>query len=128
MLGGWAAATIAEVCTLSSTAQQHPEDFVSGTWMALWVFCFILSLGRWACYVGDRPSPLGLWARLRLGRWIIPGHDYVYLAPLAALAIGAAMPRALFGLGASAPLTAFITVTGAILMALGHRRRLPSGR
>jgi hypothetical protein len=119
VLGGWGAATIAQLCTLGSIAQQRPEDFASGTWMALWVFCFLLSLGRWACYVGDRSAPLGLWARLRLGRWIIAGHDYVYLAPLATLAIGAVLPGALFRLGASAPLTAFITVAGAMLVALG---------
>jgi hypothetical protein len=119
VLGGWAAATIVELCTLSSAAQQRPEDFASGMWTALWVFCFLLSLGRWAGYVGDRSAPLGLWARLRLRRWIIAGHDYVYLAPLAVLAIGAALPWALFRLGASAPLTAFITVTGAMLIALG---------
>jgi hypothetical protein len=54
-----------------------------------------------------------------LGRWIIPGYDYVYLAPLATLAIGTALPWALFRLGASAPLTAFITVVGVMLVALG---------
>jgi hypothetical protein len=119
VLGGWAAATIAQVCTLSAKAQESPDDLARGTWLALGAFCFIASIGRLACYVGDRPAPLGLWARLRLGRWIIPGHDYVYLAPLATLAIGAALPGALFRLGASAPLTAFITVAGAMLVALG---------
>jgi hypothetical protein len=87
--------------------------------MALSAFCFFMALGRWACYVGDRSSPLGLWARLRLGRWVIPGHDYIYLAPLATLTIGAALPWALFGLDASASLTAFMTVASAMLVALG---------
>jgi hypothetical protein len=49
----------------------------------------------------------------------MPGHDYVYLASLATLAAGVGLPRALHSMGASAPITAFVTVTGVLLIALG---------
>ncbi|HEX6962095.1 MAG TPA: hypothetical protein VF175_09530, partial [Lacipirellula sp.] len=119
VLGGLAAATVADLCMLSPKVQQDPEEFESLTWMVTAAVCFFLALGRCAFYATGHSSPLGLWARVRSGRWIIPRHDYVYLAPLATLAIGAALPWALFGLGVTAPLTAFVTVAGAMLIALG---------
>lgn len=119
VLTGWGAAVIAQLCMWSAETPRLPRDFESNTWLVLGLCSFFLATSRLACYVGDRASPLGLWARLRLGRWIIPGHDYVYLPSMAIVALAIALPGALFELGASAPLTAGLTATCAVLIALG---------
>jgi hypothetical protein len=39
--------------------------------------------------------PISLWGRLRSGRWIIPGYDYVLISPLLMCAISIGLPRLL---------------------------------
>jgi hypothetical protein len=44
-----------------------------------------MALGRIAIYLTGYAPPISLWARLVTLRWIIPGYDYVLLAPLVAI-------------------------------------------
>jgi hypothetical protein len=48
---------------------------------------FPVLLGRLIAYTGPCRPPISLWGRIMTGRWIIPGYDYVLLAPLCMLLI-----------------------------------------
>ena len=51
-------------------------------------------------YVVPYWPPIGLWGRIRTGRWIIPGYDRVFVAPLLSLLATAVLVPSipLFGL------------------------------
>jgi hypothetical protein len=55
----------------------------------LWTLClFILVygiIGRVALYCNGYAPPIGLWGRIALGRFIIPGYDQVLVAPVLAI-------------------------------------------
>jgi hypothetical protein len=42
----------------------------------------MLGMFRWVVYTGQYHPPINLWGRLWTGRLIIPGYDYVAIAPL----------------------------------------------
>ena len=44
---------------------------------------------RLIAFVGEHMPPISLWARLRTMRWIIPGYDVVFVAPLLILLLNA---------------------------------------
>ncbi len=48
----------------------------------------ILAFGRASLYGLGYAPPISLWGRLRTSRWIVPGHDQVYLAPLCTILVG----------------------------------------
>jgi hypothetical protein len=51
---------------------------------------FIFAFGRLLMYVSGYQSPISLWGRIRTFRWIIPGYDYVFIAPICTLGAGPA--------------------------------------
>jgi hypothetical protein len=62
------------------------------------------SMIRFLRYCGSYRAPISPLGRLKSGRLLIPGYDYVLLAPAAAPLIGAVTSIAFAWLGASAPL------------------------
>ena len=54
-----------------------------------------LAGGRLATYSAGYASPISLWGRLWTLRWIIPGYDRIFVAPLAVVLIGALLPEVL---------------------------------
>jgi hypothetical protein len=42
---------------------------------------------RLLAYIGPYRPPISFWGRILTGRWIIPGYDYVFLAPLCTLLV-----------------------------------------
>ena len=48
----------------------------------------MMTFGRLAAYAQGHAPPIGLWGRIRTGRWIIPGYDQIFVAPLAIAIIG----------------------------------------
>jgi hypothetical protein len=61
-------------------------------------FVAFLAVGRLVKYWNVCRPPITFWGRIRTGRWIIPGYDQVFLAPLGTLLAGVAIPEFLFGL------------------------------
>ena len=57
------------------------------------------ALMRVARYCGQLLPPISLWGRVRTGRFIIPGYDNVFIAPLAAVLIAIALPTSLVMVG-----------------------------
>lgn len=51
-----------------------------------------LALGRIVLYCVNYWPPLSLMGRIRTGRWVIPGYDRVFLAPLGTLLVAVAGP------------------------------------
>jgi hypothetical protein len=51
-----------------------------------------LTLGRMIVYCVGYEAPISVWGRLWTFRWIIPGYDKVFVAPLAAVLIGSLLP------------------------------------
>ena len=47
-----------------------------------------LALGRTSIYRSGYAAPINFWGRLRTFRWVIPGYDQVYLAPLCTILVG----------------------------------------
>jgi hypothetical protein len=55
---------------------------------------------RVVAYIQGYGSPLSIWGRIRTFRWIIPGYDRIFIAPLCSLAAGPATFLLLKGLRA----------------------------
>jgi len=56
--------------------------------VAFWNAIIALSCGRAIGYCGGYAPPISFLGRLRTFRWIVPGYDQVFLAPLLTLLIG----------------------------------------
>ena len=56
---------------------------------AFWNGIVMLTFSRTATYCAGYAPPIGLWGRIATFRWIIPGYDHVFIAPLCTLLIGA---------------------------------------
>lgn len=69
------------------------RDFQESMTMLTGYFAGLVALVRWGVYRGAVLPPIGFFARLRSGRWIVPGYDRMLVAPLvlAALGVGATM-------------------------------------
>lgn len=99
---------------------------------------FGLTVGRVVLYCGGYWPPMSLLGRLRLGRWIIPGYDKVFLAPLGVLAVALLAPElvtwsglaAEYGLPMTFALGVFLTLgagPGLIAWRLTGNHRIVSG-
>lgn len=83
------------------------------------LFATSATLMRWVVYRAGSRQPLSLWGRLVAGRFILPAHDRLWVAPLAiaAAGVGATTVVALLP-GAVLPAAAGLAVTGLLAMAL----------
>jgi hypothetical protein len=89
-----------------------------------WILIVVSTLGaliRWLVYRVGHAPPISIRGRLRARTWYIPGYDRIYVAPLAALAIGFVinMGRIKFGipLHVATPLGVFAVIL--VLFAAG---------
>jgi hypothetical protein len=111
LLLGWLAFTF-------SSAIPMPEE---RTQILAFVSCLVIvcfSCVRLAVYAAGHASPLDLWGRFRLGRWIIPGHDQVFVGPVLVVFAGMSVPFTVHDLGASWPLAMSITISVVALLGL----------
>lgn len=56
-----------------------------------------LTLGRVFLYIPGYRPPIALWGRILTGRWIIPGYDKVFVAPMLIVAVALTALRLLDG-------------------------------
>ena len=63
--------------------------------------------------------PISLRGRIKTGRYLIPGYDRVFIAPLTTLAAGLIIPRVLLLLSLPTAMTAFATMFAIVLAAVG---------
>jgi hypothetical protein len=84
--------------------------------------CHLLRLG---IYIQGYQSPLSLWGRIATTRWIIPGYDQVYIAPLATLFVGAATAglSVVCGLPPDVGITAGLATTALVALIAPPRLR-----
>jgi hypothetical protein len=59
------------------------------------VICVVFAFLRWIAYCGLYWPPISLWGRVRTGRLIIPGYDYVFITPLLMCGVSLLLPRLL---------------------------------
>lgn len=59
--------------------------------MLLLGFGFVLAFGRLGKYIWGYLPPINFWGRLRTSRWIIPGYDVIFVAPLLIVGLNASM-------------------------------------
>lgn len=93
------------------------------------VFFFFLTMicvvGRLANYCGHHWPPIGFWGRIFTLRWIIPGYDQVFVAPLCALLLAFTAPTGLRMIGLpvniALPCAAFAVLF--VTLAMGPTRR-----
>jgi hypothetical protein len=62
-----------------------PRPEVWGPLMAAYLSILVI-FGRLAIYCWGYAPPISIWGRIFTLRWIVPGYDHVFLAPLAILA------------------------------------------
>jgi hypothetical protein len=53
----------------------------------------LLTLGRLVAYCAGARPPIGVWGRLWTLRWIIPGYDKIFIAPLSVVLIAVLFPH-----------------------------------
>lgn len=71
----------------------------------------VLALIRFATYCGEYNWPISLWGRIRTGKLIIPGYDYVMVTPLCAAVMGWTMPTLAIGAGATPAVAMGLTLS-----------------
>ncbi|HJN09805.1 MAG: hypothetical protein QGH33_06430 [Pirellulaceae bacterium] len=82
LLAGWLLFALA-VCPDADDA-----DRLHGTTFLLGYVTFGCIFGRLFSYCVNHWPPISLWGRLWTGRWIIPGYDKVFIAPLLTAVVG----------------------------------------
>jgi hypothetical protein len=74
---------------------------------------------RLSIYCGSCRPPISLAGRLATRRFVIPGYDQIFVAPLLVLLIGIAGPLILWHCEANDSLTAGITMFAMVAVTLG---------
>lgn len=64
--------------------EDDPASFMLLVFSTIGITAFVTRL---FVYLGSYRPPIGIWGRIMTGRWIIPGYDYVLLAPLCILLV-----------------------------------------
>jgi hypothetical protein len=77
LIGWWLLVAIQRIALL-----QQPQ-----TWHFGFSLAFIPLMSRLQTYCLGYASPISLWGRILTLRWIIPGHDQVFLAPMAIVVV-----------------------------------------
>lgn len=95
------------------------ERSFSGAMLAVRAACVALCFGRILTYVPNCRPPINVAGRLVTGRWIIPGYDQIFVAPLLTLLIGFGGPIIFWHWRASAPVAAGIIIFAIVAIALG---------
>ena len=88
----------------------------------------MLPISRLAIYVDGYYSPISLWGRIWTGRWIIPGYDRVFIAPLVIIAVGPLSVYCLQAVGLPLDVAATVGIGTMTLAALILPPRLRSWR
>jgi hypothetical protein len=90
-----------------------------GAMLAVRIASAILCFGRILTYAGLCRPPINVAGRLATGRWIVPGYDQIFVAPLLTLLIGFAGPALFWHWRASAPLAAGSLMFAIVAITLG---------
>jgi hypothetical protein len=123
LLAGWVAGVIARLFSLAPPLSDPAELARRAAYLVALASCFA-AMVRVGLYCMEKRAPLTFWARLRLGRWIIPEFDRVLVAPLAAAIVGGAGIHALRLLKAPTPLAIGVTVASVAWILCGARPTL----
>jgi hypothetical protein len=83
------------------------------------VLGFLVPMARVVIYCDGYGSPLSLLGRLLTGRWIIPGYDQVYVAPVLAVVVGASVASVTLQQGLNPAITLPIGVVVVLFICLG---------
>jgi hypothetical protein len=103
--GWWIACLLARVGSLGAT-ELRPDVFEFCAWAAVGVPLARVLVFR----IGCRP-PISLWGRIVKGRWIIPGFDRIYVAPVVLALVSIALACGLNAAGVPAPVMAWVFCT-----------------
>jgi len=113
--------TISLVCgwLLYCILWRFPEsDLIPEGFGWIGAFGLFTALIRVIIYIANFRSPISFWGRIFTARWIIPGYDYVFLAPLAVVITGVLLAPALALAGASAAIALAGGFAGTLLISL----------
>jgi hypothetical protein len=116
-----------------------PGDRASLLFAGVCLAAGLAPLFRLIAYLPGYAPPISLLGRLATGRWLIPGYDQVFVAPLLAAWIGFSLPWFLVSAGLDSlvamPLTLGLTLFVVLAMGpdrktwrlTGHHRIVPAG-
>ncbi|HVT30940.1 MAG TPA: hypothetical protein VHE81_23240 [Lacipirellulaceae bacterium] len=74
-------------------------DYTGGLVLAHGLIAFIAIAVRTIAYLAGHLPPISFVGRFATRRWIIPGYDAMFVAPLAALLVALALPQLLLTTG-----------------------------
>jgi hypothetical protein len=111
LLGGWWTIVLASL-------PSAPNDRLEASVVPLLLVTPACVLIRTGLYCWMHWPPIGLWGRIRTLRWIIPGYDKVFLAPLCTLLVGPGLVAVLARLGVPLNYSAPIAVTAMLFVTL----------
>jgi hypothetical protein len=81
MLGAW------WLFVLSSFIPD-PQNRIASLLFPLIALTAVMAFGRLIIYIEGYQSPITPWARIRTFRWIIPGYDKIFVAPVCTILAG----------------------------------------
>jgi len=120
LCGWWLYSVIANISDREAQFEIAAACYTLGLIGAAVVRLAVYSLHYW--------PPISLWGRIWTFRWIIPGYDRVFLAPLCTAAVGVAAPIALNWLGLPWEISFPVSVSLVLLAALNLGPTLLSWR
>jgi hypothetical protein len=90
LLAGW----LLYACVIAAPFE-HPVDRQGFVSFVFSVACLMSIVSRFFAYFWHYLPPIGLWGRIRTLRWIVPGYDQIFVAPLAAVLVAILAPYGL---------------------------------
>jgi hypothetical protein len=101
------------------TMREQRENVSIGLTVVLMIGAIIMATVRITLYrISERFPPISLWGRIRTFRWIIPGFDRIFVAPVVIIVTALAAPRTLLDWGYNPPLAHSISAGLAVAVAL----------
>lgn len=107
---------------LSLGTEEFSYSFV-GSYVIILIGATLLSLIRLLVYASKLSGPISLFGRIATGRFIIPGYDKIFIAPLATLVAAATLPPLLNFVGLGLPWICDISILVLFALIIG----LPPG-
>jgi hypothetical protein len=101
------------------TVEEHHANVNTGLTVILVAGASIMAMVRILIYrFPERFQPISLWGRFRTGRWVIPGFDRIFVAPVLIIATAVGAPRTLLDWGYNGPVAHAIGFGLAVAVAL----------
>lgn len=109
---------IAGWLTFGAATLPIEDSTLEGLWLMYAGVCLIAIGGRYFCFISHRYPPISIAGRIATGKYVIPGYDRMFIAPLVATVAAFLLPALLLYLGVWPPLAIAVSTTITVWLAL----------